>query len=54
MFQPVLEIIGEFTTRKLINTNKNTDGYILLVNCSEFYQQKYSLSIYRGNYSGKK
>jgi len=54
MFQPVLEIMREFTTRKLINTNKNTDENILSVNCSEFYQQTYSLSIYWENYSGKK
>jgi len=54
MFQPVLEIMGEFTTKKLINTNENTDENIMSVNCSEFYKQKYSLRIYRGNHSGKK
>jgi hypothetical protein len=41
------------TTRKLINTNGNTDENIPSVNCSEFYRHKYSLGIYRGNYNEK-
>jgi hypothetical protein len=42
------------TTRKLININGNTDTNIHSVNCNEFSWRKYSLDIYRGNYSGKK
>jgi hypothetical protein len=33
------------TTRKLINTNRNIDEIFLLINYSEFYQQKYPLGI---------
>jgi hypothetical protein len=39
-------------TIKLTNTNKNTN--FLLENYSEFYRKKYSIDIYRGNYSEKK
>ena len=42
------------TTRKLINTNGNTKGIFLLVNCQRFYRWKYSLGIYWENYNGKK
>jgi hypothetical protein len=38
----------------LIKTNGNTNEIFLLVNYSEFYWWKYSLSIYQGNYGGKK
>jgi len=38
------------TTRKSINTNENTEGIFSLIN----YRRKYSLGIYRENYSGKK
>jgi hypothetical protein len=41
------------TTRKLINTNGNTDENIPSVNCNEFYRKKYSPDIYHGNYNGK-
>ena len=44
----------ENTTRKLINTNRNTERMFSSVNYSEFYWWKYSLGIYRGSYSGKK
>jgi len=42
------------TTKKLINTNTNINKMFLSINYSEFYRWNYSLSIFRGNYSGKK
>jgi hypothetical protein len=42
----IIIVIGRrITTRKSINTNRNTEG---------FYRRKYSIGIYRGNYRGKK
>jgi len=53
-FSHTMRNVSGINTRKLINTNKNTDGIFPSVNYREFYQWKYSLSIYRGNYGEKK
>lgn len=42
------------TTRKLKNTNGNTDVMFPSLNYNEFYGQKYSLGKYQGNYNEKK
>jgi len=47
-------LLSTSTTRKLINTNGNTEGIFSSVNVNGFYRRKYSLGIYRGNYSRKK
>jgi hypothetical protein len=43
-----------YTTRKLINTMEIPREYFHWYIVDGFYRRKYSLGIYRGNYSGKK
>ena len=44
----------QVTTRKLINTNGNTEGIFPSVNFRGILPTDNSLGIYRGNYRGKK